>query len=75
MGAAVKGGDVYGQFPTVAAGGPDDAVGNGTWIPTTSHMQYTATLAKWMGISTTRLSQLFPTLGLFPSADLKFLNE
>ena len=36
MGGAVVGGDVYGQYPTIALGGPNDAGSNGRSIPTTS---------------------------------------
>ena len=70
---AVKGGDVYGQFPTQALGGPDDANNRGTLIPTTSVEQYGATLAKWFGVPAASMASVFPTVGNFASQDLGFM--
>jgi len=74
MGGAVKGGDLYGAFPTLALGGPDDANTRGVLIPTTSVDQYGATMAKWFGVAPAAMPQVFPTIGNFPVTDLGFLG-
>lgn len=65
MGGAVKGGDLYGTFPTQELSGPDDANNRGIWIPTTSLDQYGATLATWFGVDPSKLSSVFPNLPNF----------
>ena len=74
LGGAVKGGMLYGRYPTLALTGPDDAEREGRWIPTTAVDQYGATLAKWLGASTTDLAQVFPNLARFPVDNLGFLG-
>ena len=49
LGGSTLGGRIYGKFPSMEVGGVDDAVGNGTWIPSTSSAQYAATVAYWYG--------------------------
>jgi uncharacterized protein (DUF1501 family) len=70
MGDAVKGGDLYGTFPTQVLKGPDDANNRGVWIPTTSIDQYGATLATWFGVDPAKLSAVFPNLGNFSTLPL-----
>ena len=70
LGDAVKGGDLYGSFPTQAVQGPDDANNRGVWIPTTSIDQYGATLATWFGVDPTKLNTVFPNLGNFSGLPL-----
>jgi uncharacterized protein (DUF1501 family) len=73
MGGAVKGGDFYGTFPTLALSGPDDASFEGRWIPTTSVDQYGATLAQWYGVAPGDLATVFPNVGQFATNKLGFL--
>jgi len=74
MGGAVKGGDFYGTFPTLALGGPDDATNEGRWIPTTSLDQYAGTLANWFGVPTADLPTIFPNLPNFSNQLLNFVG-
>lgn len=73
MGGAVNGGDIYGTVPELAIGGPDDA-DDGRMIPTTSVEQYSATIARWYGLSESELAQVFPNLGNFDSSDMGFMS-
>ncbi len=73
IGGAVKGGQMYGTFPTLALNGPDDSGANGRWVPTTASVQYAATLAQWFGVSTAQLSSVFPNIGSFKSNNLGFV--
>lgn len=73
IGGAVRGGRFYGQIPTLAINGPDDA-GDGRWIPTTSVDEYSATLARWFGVATSDLPLVLPNLGRFASPDLGFMG-
>ena len=69
LGGAVKGNAIYGTFPTLALGGPDDADQNGRWIPTTALDQYAATLATWFGVSTANLRSIFRTWRIFRASN------
>lgn len=74
MGGAVQGNQIYGTFPTLALGGPDDADQNGRWIPTTAVDQYAATLATWFGVSAANLPAIFPNLANFSTSNLGFMG-
>jgi uncharacterized protein (DUF1501 family) len=73
LGGAVKGGQMYGTFPTLALGGPDDSGSNGRWVPSTGSVQYAATLAQWFGVSASQLAGVFPNIGSFPTINLGFV--
>jgi uncharacterized protein (DUF1501 family) len=72
MGGAVRGNRLYGSFPTVSLGGPEDA-GQGRLIPTTSVDEYAATLGRWFGVPTSNLGIVVPNLGRFARPDLGFM--
>lgn len=73
LGGAVRGGSMYGAFPELVPGGPDDSTDNGRWVPTTSVDQYAATLASWFGVSPGSLSAIAPNLGNFSVQNLGFV--
>jgi uncharacterized protein (DUF1501 family) len=70
MGGAVKGGDLYGAFPTLGLKNANnsgfdsspDQLGNGVLLPTTSVDQLGATLGRWFGVADTELAAIFPNL-------------
>lgn len=78
MGGAVNAG-AYGTFPSYALeNNPDDVGENsrdfaGRLIPSTSVAQYSATLARWMGLSEQQLDVALPPLVNFAERDLGFL--
>lgn len=65
MGGAVRGGEMYGEFPVQELRGPSDAGDRGVWIPTTSLDQYGAALAAWYGVSGDAMRQVFPNIANF----------
>lgn len=68
------GGKFYGQFPSLALGGNDDANTRGTLIPTTSIAQYAATMATWFGVDPANLQTVIPNIGNFQAQNLGFLG-
>lgn len=64
MGGAVNGGQIYGQYPSLYSGGPQD-YGRGRLIPTLSVDEYFAELALWFGVPRSGLTHLFPNLDRF----------
>ena len=72
VGGAVNGGDLYGSYPVLEIGGPED-VGGGRIIPSTSADQYAATLSRWFGIPEVDLDVVAPSLSNFIQRDLGFM--
>jgi uncharacterized protein (DUF1501 family) len=74
IGTGVKGGQFFGQFPSLALGSDYDATGTGALIPTSSVDQYGATLAQWFGVAAGSLPAIFPNIGNFPTGNLGILG-
>ncbi len=79
FGGAVRGGH-YGTFPSYSLDNNPDDVGEnqrdfaGRLIPSTSVGQYSATLARWMGLSEPQINAAIPHLANFDQRDLGFLR-
>ncbi|NDC59793.1 MAG: DUF1501 domain-containing protein, partial [Alphaproteobacteria bacterium] len=77
MGGAVRGGDIYGQFPTVGVdrtGFANPNMSGNIMIPTTSVYQMAATLGRWFGVPDAQLTTIFPNLANFAQRNLGFLG-
>jgi uncharacterized protein (DUF1501 family) len=84
MGGAVRGGNLYGQFPALKTGNASGSIdagsgSRGRWIPGTSVDQYCAHMARWLGAGSNELAAIFPNLHRFDdpfsssTANLNFL--
>jgi uncharacterized protein (DUF1501 family) len=74
IGTGVQGGQMFGTYPSLAFGSPNDTNTRGTLIPTSSVDQYAATLSQWFGVPTGNLPSIFPNIGNFPTSNLGFLG-
>jgi uncharacterized protein (DUF1501 family) len=76
MGGAVKGGDLYGNFPVLGLKNAKDnqfdsspnQLGNGSLLPEISVDQYGSTLGRWFGLNDGQLLDVFPNLSSFDAA-------
>jgi uncharacterized protein (DUF1501 family) len=82
MGGAVKGGDIYSNFPVLGAknltnnnfDSSPNQIGNGSLIPEVAVDQLGATLAKWFGVSDSDALTVFPNLANFTTRNLGFMS-
>ena len=72
IGGSVRGRDIYGTYPLLQIGSPED-VGGGRFIPTTSSDQLAATLARWFGVPDVDLDIVAPNIANFAQRDLGFM--
>ena len=68
MGGAVRGGQIYGDYPQLFAGNDLD-LGRGRLIPTMSVDEYFSELALWFGVSPADLDIVFPNIRRFYTPD------
>ena len=73
IGGAVAGRTIYGRYPLLQIGGPED-VGGGRMIPAVATDQMAATLAKWFGVPDAQLATVAPHIGNFAQRHLGFLT-
>ena len=73
MGGAVNGARLYGRYPALVRQRPGRHR-QGRWIPTTSCDEYSATLARWFGVSASDMPLVFPNIGRFAAPNLGFLG-
>lgn len=64
MGDSVNGGQVFGNYPSLALNGNDD-VGGAILLPTISTDEYFAELSKWFGVGNGDLSYVLPNINNF----------
>ena len=74
VGGGVQGGQIYGSMPVLQSGGPDDTGSRGAWIPTTSVDEYSATLARWFGVSSSNMPSVLPNIGRFSMPNMGFMG-
>jgi uncharacterized protein (DUF1501 family) len=80
VGGSVLGKRLYGApmasgrqyFPDLTLDGPD-CLSRGQMVPAISCDQYSATLARWLGVADCDIATIFPYVGNFASGDLGFL--
>ena len=73
MGGAVKGGDIYGNFPIIGVSDKKSGFDNPNevdrcFLPEISVDQYAATIARWFGLGDADLLEVFPNLKNFAVA-------
>lgn len=64
MGGSVNGGNIYGNYPSLALNSNDD-VGGAIMLPTIATDEYFAELAQWFGVSNGDLNYVLPNIGNF----------
>ena len=72
LGGGVRGQAIYGEYPELRIGAPND-IGGGRFIPAVSSDQYVATLVRWFGLDEAGISAIAPSIVNFAQKDLGFM--
>lgn len=64
MGGDVNGGEIFGEYPSLAINGGND-VGGAIMLPTISTDEYFAEMSKWFGVANGDLSYVLPNISNF----------
>ena len=72
LGGSVRGQAIYGSYPELRIGAPND-VGGGRFIPAVSSDQYVATLVRWFGLDAASIPSIAPSIRNFAQQDLGFM--
>ena len=74
-GGPVDGGKIYGTFPDLTIGGPDDVGFGGRMLPKTSVDKFYEEMSLWFGVSSADMDMVLPNIGNFSTeADIGFLS-
>ena len=65
MGGPIKGGEIFGKYPSMELGSDYELGGGGIMLPSTSVDEYFAELALWFGVSRSDLRTIFPNASNF----------
>ena len=68
---SMNGGKIYGQYPVLATGSPND-IGRGRLLPTTSVDAYMTELASWFGVPMNEMQTVIPNLENFSFANTPY---
>jgi uncharacterized protein (DUF1501 family) len=60
MGGAVADQKIFGLYPDITLGGPNDIDVNGRWIPSIAIEEYVAPIVSWSGVADADLPYVFP---------------
>ncbi len=79
FGAPVDGGKIFGTYPDLTLGGPDDVGFGGRFLPSTSVDAYFAELLRWFGVPAGSMNYVLPNISNFwnassPSGPLGFVK-